>query len=162
MPRHASTLQIASYGTAAGKMREAMSRLGIKQVDLGKFLNPKSKNPAAVCTNFLNAKSQVPMKFRAKLAKKLELQPADLRPDPVGEAPTSKALVVMPKRGAGRPRFVTKDAIEEAASSPLIFEVMPNGMARIRVDAVMPLEHGKELFTAFMANGLFSTPPTQQ
>jgi hypothetical protein len=158
MLRQASALQIASYGTAASKMRDAMSRLGIKQTDLGKFLNPNSKNPAAVCTNFLNAKAQVPMKFRTKLAKKLELRPEDLRPDAV--ASTSKALAVIPKTTANGTRWVTRKAAESVAvASPLLFEVMPNGMARLRVDVVTTLEHGTAFFTAFMnTKGLFDVP----
>jgi hypothetical protein len=148
--------QIAVFGQAAAKMREALDAKGLNYADLGRHLKPQSKNPAAVVSEWLNAKRPVPERLQDKIANFLDLSPDDLLPSNATVAKKVKKVAAKkpgPKQRVmkvyGRAKQLPSAQANLAQAPSFLFEVIGD-KARVRVDMLIALNKGVELFEALL------------
>lgn len=136
--------QIAMYGHIAAMIRAKLKDKGWSIGDLNQAMGYERAN-TGIYTH-VNGKGAPGPKVRERLAKVLGVHEDELRARPVPSAAMSerRALAVV---DAGRP-------IVRQQGDVLSFTVNHLGMARIKVDATLPLDKATPLFRMLLDAGL--------
>jgi transcriptional regulator with XRE-family HTH domain len=140
MTMSAKHVDIVRRGHVAAAVRAAMERLQLSPGDLHDKLGLKRSGTTAY--GWLSARSTPGPNIRKKVAKLLDIPEKELLPRDL-DAPPTQHQALNPLVPQGIPHGVRKPT---PSSDVLSFSVGADGLARVRLDVVLPIETAAPLF----------------
>lgn len=141
----ATAIQVAMFGHIAAAMRQALAAKGWKPADLNRAIGRPRGAPHVYA--YINGKGAPRADARKLIAKALDIPEAALiarKPGQPAPAP-SQAVAVIP---------ATTKLAPARVGDVLSFVVSGDGMARIKLDATLPLATATPLFRMLLDAGI--------
>lgn len=168
-PMPPSAEQVAIYGQVAARLRAALSERDWSPTLLREKLKMSANNP--VVYMWLASKGAPSMRYRPTLSKLLGISVADLTPNDDERGPKGGAAHKAKgknwggaRTGAGHPQgmvVIEKAPKPVALADVLAFNVSPDGMARLRLDVVLPIDKATPLLRLLLdANLMLTSEPS--
>ena len=144
-PKKPTAVQVAKFGHSTATIREALKKKGWEISDLNLALGKDRGN--ALPYHWVNGKGCPSPRYAALVAKALNVDIADLAPRDVREVSLVKPKVDVVRVTAPPPG-------QRAPGDVLTFSVDREGNARIKLDAVLPVEQAAPLFRMLLDAGI--------
>lgn len=150
-PRPASAAEIARNGHVAAMIRKYLQDNNLKIVQFAELIGFKDMEHKAQLYKWTGAKAVPGHMYRNKIAKLLGVRPEALLPhdgsEPLAIPPIdtlARSITLVPKKSG--------DVISFSADA--------EGMARLRLDATMPVVYAMQLLRTIMDAGIFKHAPS--
>lgn len=137
-------LQIAKHGHVAEVIRREMLARGMTLNQIGKALG----TTGTAVSHWIRCQNGPGEAMRQRLAKFLDMRPDDFKAKAVSEIVAGNSQAKLPGQ-----------AIQPIKRQDILsFTIDSEGMARLKLDVVLPIEHGVPLFRVLLDTGIVRRP----